>query len=472
MKQITCGAVAILGVFALAGCYSYASQDINNGNYDLVQANPVFATMNVGDSDEIIFRLVNDANNGTLTSYSITGVPAGIAVHQILGYRPLFTNDTLNPTGDKTAQAYYIVGVTPGRYTFTVTPTSVNTSISGTVTVLVQPINLGNALSEHTGAAGDTVTITAPTGVSFTSTSAVTFTTGSVAKIGLSPDSTSLRVIAGPGITGPATITNVGQSSAPTVKVKTLVTNDSLTTPAITVAPTTLSAGATLGSPMTVTLGGGLRFTASSTILFGGSAVAILSRSADSSTATVVPIIVNNAVTAGAVTYTNIVLSFLNTVNISVAGNQSATVNTAVFDPNAGTIGTASTIALAASGGSIYVAGSGALINSAPCAVATSGDGCQWYKVVVAAPVTIDIDDRWQGGSDNGLYVLNSTGTSIVTSADANGQAPGNEPETKTATLPAGTYFFGQVFFGANSGYSPSANTVAPTYYLFKITTH
>jgi hypothetical protein len=175
------------------------------------------------------------------------------------------------------------------------------------------------------------------------------------------------------------------------------------------------------------------------------------------------------------VSYTNIVLSTLNTVNLAVAGDKSVTTSTAVFDPNAGTIGTASTITLAASGGSIFVAGSGALVTSAPCGVAGSGDGCQWYKVVLAAPATIDIDDRWEGGSDNGLYVLNSTGTAVVTDADAGGQAPGpptQEPETKTATLPAGTYFFGQVFFGSHSGYPASANTVAPAYYVFRITTH
>jgi hypothetical protein len=571
MKQITCGAVAILGMLSLAGCYSYASKDINNSSYDEVQANPVFATMAVGDSDEVIFRLVNEANNGTLTSYTVTGVPAGIAVHQIPNYRPQFLNDTLNPTGDKTAQAYYIDGLVTGRYTFTVTPTSVNTGVSTTVTVLVQPKNLGPVLSAHTAALGDTITATAPAGTVFTQASAISFPSGTVAIISRAPDSTSFRFIAGPAITGPASITLVGQTngngvviprtfvstdslvspaialgnalsttstnfgvpvtitapaglvfsktsaitfptgtivvasraadstsitfipgpgvSGPATVTKvgiikgqavgtfTVATTNTLTTPALVSVPTTVSTTTpVLGTPMTVTLGGGFRFTKTSTITFGGNAVVILATSADSSTATVLPTIAETAtggtVTTGLVAFTNIVLSNANTLNLAAPGDKTVTTSTSVFDPNAGTIATASTINLAASGSSIFIAGSGALVTSTACGKAGSTDGCQWYKVVVTASTTIDIDDRWQGGSDEGLYILNSTGTSVVADADGAGQVPGNEPETKTVTLAPGTYFFGQVFFGSTSGYDPSVNTVAPTYYLFTIKTH
>jgi hypothetical protein len=177
-------------------------------------------------------------------------------------------------------------------------------------------------------------------------------------------------------------------------------------------------------------------------------------------------------VTTGLVAFTNIVLSNANTLNLAAPGDKTVTTSTSVFDPNAGTIATASTINLAASGSSIFIAGSGALVTSTACGKAGSTDGCQWYKVVVTASTTIDIDDRWQGGSDEGLYILNSTGTSVVADADGAGQVPGNEPETKTVTLAPGTYFFGQVFFGSTSGYDPSVNTVAPTYYLFTIKTH
>jgi hypothetical protein len=478
MKQIMCG-TAILGVFVLAGCYSYASKDINDTTYDKVQANPLFATMNVGDSDELILRLVNDANNGTLTSYTITGVPAGIAVHPIPNYRDLFTSDTLNPTGDKTAQAYYIVGATPGRYTFIATPTSVNTGISASITVLVQPNSLGASLSEHSGIAGDTVTIHANTGITFTSTSKVSFPTGNFAQIGVSPDSTSIKIIAGPGLTGPATVTNVGQTSAPTVKVLTLVTSDSLVTPALTTAPTTVSnAAPDIGVPITVTLGNNLRFIANSHVFVGGNEAGINSVSADSSTATIVPM----AGSSGTVTYTNIALSFLNSVPLALTGDKSIAVTntfTGAPDPNVTARATAPTLTLRPTGATVVTGGPVPSTNAGQCAGET-GDGCAIYKVVLAASTTYDINLIWQGGSDMGLYRLTSTGTGPVSggtgftgNCDTGGQAPGNEPETCTVTsLAAGTYFFTVQFFGTGSGYPPSANTVPPTWYQFRVVLH
>ena len=335
MKHMAYGKAALLGVFVLAGCYSYASEAINNASYNTVQASPNFVVINVGDSDRVIARLINDNNNGAVTSYSVSGVGAGIRVdssctvpdldqaHQIAAncngyYRPIFdaSKDTLVPTGDKTAQQFFVLGVATGQYTFTLTPTSVNTGVSRTVTVVVNPITLGPALSKTTAVAGDTVVITAPSNTVFSQTSAVTFVAGQVAIVGRSADSSTITFIAGPGITGPATVTLVGNKANPAVPAVTLVTTNTLTTPPVTVAPTTLStATPAFGASFTVTLGGGLRFTPSSTVTIGSTPTIILSRSADSSSAVVVPF---GGVTGGLVTYTNIVLSFLNGVALSV----------------------------------------------------------------------------------------------------------------------------------------------------------
>jgi len=81
MKQMTSGMLAFLGVLAVAGCYSYTGDAINNANYNEVQATPNFAVVRVGDSDQMIVRLVNAANNGAVTSYTVSGAGARIAVH-------------------------------------------------------------------------------------------------------------------------------------------------------------------------------------------------------------------------------------------------------------------------------------------------------------------------------------------------------------------------------------------------------
>jgi hypothetical protein len=294
MKHITWGAVALLGVVSLAGCYSYASDAINNHNFNTVQATPVFSVVKVGDSDQVVVRLVNDFNNGTNTSYTVTNVGTGIAVHYLSTYRPLFDpkTDSLVPTGDKNAQVYYIVGQALGRYSFTITPTSVNTGVSTTVNVLVQPKTLFTALSKHTAAPGDTVTITAPAGLLFGQKATVTFGSGSpVTIVSRAADSTSITFIVGSGLNGPAAVSVVYQPTASNVPAVALSTSDSLVTPtAPNPIPVTVSATSlTLGQKLTITLGGGLRFLRNSTISIGQLATTISSISADSLTAIVTP---------------------------------------------------------------------------------------------------------------------------------------------------------------------------------------
>ena len=94
--------------------------------------------------------------------------------------------------------------------------------------------------------------------------------------------------------------------------------------------------------------------------------------------------------------------------------------------------------------------------------------------VVLTGPTTYDIEFRWQGGSDNGLYRLNSTGaTATSQGCDNGGQGASGQPESCTVTgLAAGTYYFAVDFFGTGSGYPASANTVPPTFYQLRVTAH
>ncbi len=294
MKQMTSGMIAFLGVLALAGCYSYTGEAINNTNYNLVQPTPQFSVVRVGDSDQLIVRLVNAANLGAVTSYTVSSAGAGVAVHYVTNYRPVYNSalDTLVPVGDKNAQEYYIVGVTTGNYSFVLTPTSVNTGVSATVNVVVTPRDLGASLSKTTANSGDLVTITAPSGLVFSQTSAVTFGTGAPVVItSRSADSTTITFVAGPGVTGPATVTKVGLTYSPTVAPVTLSTGNSLVTGAV---PATVSASsAAIGVPFTITLGSSLRWISNSQVFIGTDTAAreagIQSISADSLTATIVP---------------------------------------------------------------------------------------------------------------------------------------------------------------------------------------
>ena len=483
MKQMTSGMIAFCGVLALASCYSYSSEAINNANYNTLQATPNFAVVKVGDSDQMIVRLVNDANAGAITSYTVGNVGAGVLVHYQVNYRPVFDAklDTLVPVGDKSAQQYFIVGVTPGKWTFTLTPTSINTGVSTTVTALVAPVNIGAALSKTTGLnAGDTVTIRAPANTVFSQTSVVSFQVGPApALVGVSADSTSLRILVAPGDSGTATVTKVGLSQAPAAAVQTLTTTSFITkVPAVTVAPTTISAAtALIGVPVTVTLGGSLKFLGSSHVLIGGADAGIQSVSADSATATVVPL----AGSTGAITFTNVALGFLTSVPLNVPSDgKTFTVGSTfggTFDPTVTARATAPTVTLRRAG-SVVVSGPALPTNNPTQCSGVSGDWCGIYKIVLTAATTFDLTLIWQGGADLGLYRVKSDGSGATSAGDVGdcdngGQGASGQPETCTVNaVAAGTYFLTVQFFGTGSGYPPSANTVPPAWYQFRVTTH
>lgn len=499
MKHMAYGKAALLGVFALAGCYSYASEAINNGNYNTVQASPNFVVINVGDSDRVIARLINDNNNGAVTSYAVSGVGAGIRVdssctvpdlttaQQVAAscngyYRPIFdaSKDTLVPTGDKTAQQFFVLGLAVGQYTFTLTPTSVNTGVSRTVTVVVNPITLGPALSKTTGVAGDTIIVTAPSNTVFSQASVVTFANGLLSIVGRSADSTTITFIAGPGISGPATVTLVGNKTNAAIPPVTLVTTNTLTTPQVTVAPTTVSnAAPDIGVPVTVTMGGGLRFLNSSHIFIGGTEAGIVSLSADSATATVLPM----AYSAGAITYTNIALSFLTAVSLSEPSDgKSITVSSTYGGPtdaNADSPVTASTITLTGSR-STAVADGGVMV--APCVGLAGTFGatatCKYYKFTATA-ASMSGDLVWDAGTnaDLGIYILGASGTTCLAAiADDFGLEPGNVGEhdanasgpfncafSANANLVAGASIVAIVNFDHGGG------AISPVWYEFRI---
>ncbi len=178
-------------------------------------------------------------------------------MHYQAGYRPYFnsTTDTLALTGDKSQQQYYVVGTAIGIYTFTLTPTSVNTGISKTVTVTV--VSSGprpGAGDAHDGELRRlAVTITSPATTVFSQSSVVSFATGApVVVTARSADSTKITFVVGPNITGPATVSKVGFLFSPTANVVSISSTNSLVTGA---APVTLSAAsAAVGAPVTATM--------------------------------------------------------------------------------------------------------------------------------------------------------------------------------------------------------------------------
>ena len=462
MKKMVRGAIAILVLSGLSACTDDPLMPLN-GDPTKVQANPAIMNVKVGDSTAVVLRLINDLNNSTPTTFTISGAGAGIAVNYDPKYRPEFVNgsDTLIVPEVKSAQRYFVKGVTSGEYTFTATAGG----ISGTFKVRVEPVSLG-ALAKTTAAAGETLVITAPNGTTFATTATVAFTTGATSAPVRAANGSTLTMLLGPGVTGPATVTGVTMTFLPAAGNLTLVSSTSLTTPPLSVAPSTVSSlTPAIGVPITVQLGGGIRFIGSSKIFIGGREAGLQSLSADSSTATVMPMMGST----GLITYTNVALSFLTTVPLALPGDKSITVGSTyggASDPNATALATASTVVLPPVGRSFIFSDGGAL----GAGGFAGGNGTRLYKFVVTGTASYDLEFSWQGTSDMGLYRLNSTGggASSQGGCDNGGQGTGGQPETCSVTgLAAGTYYFAVVFYDYGGG---GAANIPPTHFQFRVT--
>lgn len=222
------GAGAVVAMIALAACSSDATLD-GMGEPTQVQANPSSLFVRAGDSTVVLARLVNDRNQAIPTEFAVSDVGASIAVTYDAAYRPDYTKgDTLIAPAIKTQQRYFVKGTALGSGTFTLT----SHGFSRVVTVVTRPANLGQALSKTTGiVAGDTLTITAPAGLFFAPTAAITFTTGTGTVVSRAADSSSIRFTPSAGANGVATVSLVGMRYAPTVPAVALATTTPITAP-------------------------------------------------------------------------------------------------------------------------------------------------------------------------------------------------------------------------------------------------
>lgn len=450
MKQMVRGAIAILALSGLAACVDDPLLDIN-GAPNQIQANPLIMLVKQGDSSAVLLRLVNTANNSVPTTFTISNVGAGIVINLDRLYRPEFINgaDTLTVPEVKSQQRYYIRGVAAGEHSYTVT----SQGVSQTFKVRVEPLNLGAALSRTTGVAGDQVVITALPGTKFTSTATVAFATGANAIQSRAANGSTITVLVGPGVTGAATVAGITLDYYPTLPALTLATTNTMTTPALTAVPTTLSSGTpNSGASVTVTLGGSIRFLGNGAVTIGGVDAPIIALSADSSTATVVPALGST----GAVAYTGVALGFLTSVPLILPSDGKTIVPAATFGgatlAGAEDFTTAPEIALPTVIGRTTVVTDNGNVWGTPAQCTGSpvfGDNCRIYKIVVPAGQTFTLIGRWNTTADMGFYRFNSAFAAGATIADGLGQsASQSESGTLGANLAAGTYYIANAYYG------------------------
>jgi hypothetical protein len=286
---------------------------------------------------------------------------------------------------------------------------------------------------------GSPVTLTLPTGVFLTDSSAVTV--NAFPQVVQSMDLAAGVIVfrAPPNAHHPVVVSNLGVTSNPNLAF-TLATGDSIRTDSITIVPSTVNTTTpAAGAPVTLTVTDPrFTFDASSQVALGLDTAITQSIAADGSSITFVPL-------PGAIGVPTAARVFIGGYALDIPATvDTVTVDSVGVPPIAGTgsPATAPTIELipGVTRGVVDAVTGG----YAGCAdVPEIGAPCQIYKVVLPADGSLRLNATWEGLGDVGIYMLAGDGTTFTGNfnCDLHGSGDGNKPETCVQPLLAGTYF-------------------------------
>ena len=282
MNRVTRGTVVLAAALAaLTSCKGDPTDSLRNGVDHLV-ATPSEIYPSNGETRTVLIEAVDEQGNRVSTNFSLASVGAGITVVEDSAYNQVF---------DAKGNPVQVKGWPRSQYkvlTNSYLESSFTVSAGGksiTIPVRTYPGTLTGAISNTAPNNGDTVTISAPAGISFNPTTTNVSIGGSAAFI-TNRTATSVSFVPPPGASGQASVTNVTLDYAPAAGNITTVTEPSFTVEAIppsAIAP----ANAQVGDTVTITLPAPFKWTSNSHISVpGASAVVFTGVSADSSTVT------------------------------------------------------------------------------------------------------------------------------------------------------------------------------------------
>lgn len=223
MNRILRGAVVFAASALFWGC-STEPEAIEGGDPDHIVANPGQVFVELGDSVEILVRLVDQQGTSLNEPLTFSGAEGGISLAIDSLFRPVFGPDgelIANPSN--TELRVYVKGTGLAATSFTVT----GGGETLTVPVTVLPVALEAAFSNLAPEIGEVVTITAPEGFIFNANSGVSLAVGGDAVVvDVAADGTTLSFIPKPKSSGAITVTNVTPTYAPTLAVPLTLTSE------------------------------------------------------------------------------------------------------------------------------------------------------------------------------------------------------------------------------------------------------
>jgi hypothetical protein len=253
MKRLLFGMTPLLMLVGVVGCNSDSFGDLQNG-MDHLEATPTQLFIELGATKTVVVGGVDAQGNPQEAHYDVTAVGTGISVERDTTFRPIYVNDSVLQVPDQSPTFRFIV--TGNAYTAT------SFTVTGGGKQIVIPVQvvpnqqIAATFDNATPLLGDTVTITAPAGTTFSQTSELFF--GDISRTAFiverDPNGQFIRFIPPPSVNGPVGITEVTSVSAPDLQF-TPLTSTPLITPLIDTVDVNYSTTTpTLGQTVTMTI--------------------------------------------------------------------------------------------------------------------------------------------------------------------------------------------------------------------------
>jgi hypothetical protein len=211
MNRMIRGMAGLMVALGASACADDPSVEFGGDAPTKIQASPTVMFVNQGAREEILFRLVDDRNRSTPTSFEVSNVGAGITVELDDEYRPDYIgSDELEFNPIQHQHRYYVTANAPVGTSFTVS----SGGISQVITVNVVPTEIPITIT----VAGGLATITSET-FTFTAATTVEFDGLLQNVLSVSPDGHSIVVpVPGGGLTDePPVISGAVAGYMPTV---------------------------------------------------------------------------------------------------------------------------------------------------------------------------------------------------------------------------------------------------------------
>ena len=454
MNRVMRSTVVLAAALGAISCKGDPTDSLRNGIDHLVATPTVLFIGGPDSTQSVLIEAVDDQGNRLSGTFSLVSATAGLSVAQDAAFNNVYnSNGQLVSPKNWTRAKYNITTVAGSGFenaVFAVGGKQITVPVR-IVATSVPSITLSTAAAN----AGDTVVATAPANFRFTPASVVTGTGGVVVGLGPSADSSTISFVVGPSLNGSVTVSGLVLQYAPTVTTYSATSAGVLATPPVASFTPAYSSATPAINDTVVMSAAGFKFLPNATVNIGGKNAIIVGFATDSSSVSFVPI---PGTASGAPTVSGIVLSFLTSVPLSIPATASVTVPAGLSGTDS--FGTAPTVAVPTAGQSLLLVDAGAFANDPTC-TGDLGGPCRIYRIVVAAPTTIAMTLRWQGTTDLGMYLYDSTGSFDGTLiCDGLGAGGGGQPEGCSALIPAGTWYFVvdsfAPFYGAPNNVDPT----------------